>query len=465
MTAPTLLATVLTLAAGAGDQHPQLLAVSVGLVRITSTRPGTDKPWTVPGERPKSGGCDALAGIATAALGPAGVVTKFLCASAGGDAKAQRHSSSAPDLYVRVSLGRGATFRSYTVAKSFSHSFEFRVVVPTAAVPRSGLTVQVIDDDGTPNEETKEVIGSVRLTPSQLVESAAAGTVITQSDGGVEKIEITVEAADGTPRTRAQPLDVSKGIANLSGFPVAAGEVVEVQAHGEYRMRGRGDLVTPVGLSPGTEVAANFPDEPFRSGPHAAGLVRVGKSGVFRGFLVAPCATFVSPYDGFLSLGINETRQARATGDVTFDITARPATVAELAAPSLECSSASRTPAASTATWAAAAAESIAGRLRERGDGLAAAIVKITHPSGHGPSLLDLRASAGAENVAIVITAGWRGGLTSAPYQTTVRWEFNERRHIRAAVVADTALMKVAPKNATALDEYFRDEVFKLVER
>ncbi len=95
---------------------------------------------------------------------------------------------------------------------------------------------------------------------------------------------------------------------------------------------------------------------------------------------------------------------------------------------------------------------------------MATTIVKLTHPSGHAPSLLDVQATAGAENVTIVITAGWRGGLTNSPYQTSVRWELNARRHIRATVAADSAVVRVAPKNATMLDEYFRDEVYKVVE-
>jgi hypothetical protein len=96
-------------------------------------------------------------------------------------------------------------------------------------------------------------------------------------------------------------------------------------------------------------------------------------------------------------------------------------------------------------------------------DQVATQVIRLTHPSGRGAFLKDLRPGAIGETVTVLITVGWRGGLTNSPYETTVRWEFNSRRHVLAEAIKDSAAIKIAPANAKALDEYFRDKIYSMV--
>ena len=398
-------------------------------------------------------------GLATGGAGLlAGSAMKALCAEASSDtgAPAQARMDTAPDIYLRLSGGK-QTLRSYTVARTLSNTFKWRAVVPVGAIPKTGLVLEVVSDDGGTDEDTKEVIGQTRLSADKLVDAAKQGTLLTIADGGIEKLEMVVEAADTTPRKRSQPVDIHQGSVVLEQFSVAAGEVVEVQAHGEYRVSGRAEPVSPAG---GAGAAARtFQDGVFKSGSPGAALVRVGKRRLTTGALVTPCAALVTPYEGLVFVGINSQDPTSARGDLDFDVTVRVPTETEWrSGKAAECKAAQVHD--DTAELAAFAAKAIS-QLRAR-PGLAATILKFTHPTGDNPALGAVEQVPGTTKTSAkaLITIVWKGGILGGAHSTTVGWEFNPHRHISLLLQTDDANVKVAPENLKKLDAVFRDEVF-----
>jgi hypothetical protein len=148
-----MLVALLALLAVADASAPELISVDVGLVRVTSIKPGTNEPWAVPQQKSQGDGCGLFA-LAAGALtgGPGALISKTLCASlADTGTGAQTHSETDPNIYVKLTSGR-SVFRSYTVPKTRSHRFNFRVIVPVAAIPKPGLELNVVNDDGSPVE-------------------------------------------------------------------------------------------------------------------------------------------------------------------------------------------------------------------------------------------------------------------------------------------------------------------------
>jgi hypothetical protein len=435
-----LLAAIMT-AGDAAAAGPQVLALQIDLVRIKPLRPGTDKTWVIPAEKRKKddGGMCNLLALGTAATG-VGVVAsgavKTMCSEAASEpgAPAQARMETAPDIYLRLTGGR-EVLRSYTVAKTLSNTFKWRAVVPVAAVPKTGLVLEVVSDDGGEDEESKEVIGQTRLSSDTLLDAAKNGTLITVADGGVEKLELTVEMADATPRKKTQPLDVHQGMAVLEKFGVAAGEVVEVQALGEYRVAGRGEPVPPAG---GMGAATRtFQDGVFKSGSPGAALVRVGKRRLVAGALVTPCAALLSPYEGAVFIGINNQDPSSARGDLEFDVTVRTPTEAEWrTGTATECKPAqAKDDTAELTAFAAKAIDRLKGNA-----GIAAAILKYTHPTGGKPTLRSIESAPGTKTSArAMITVDWKGGILGGAHATTIGWEFNSHRHIAASLVRDDA--------------------------
>lgn len=442
----TMLASVLTVLATAAfaGGPPDLIAIEVDLVRVTPTRPGTNQPWALPGRPAQDNSCALFstavtaAGVASGGVGLlAGPAVKSLFCSDPG-AAGQAHSVTDPNIYVRLSSGRMA-FRSYTVAKTRSHSFKFRVLVPVAAIPRAGLVLDVVDDDGSGDGESQETIGHVRLSADKLIEAAKSEAPIELKDGGIEKLELIASVVEPNPRTKSQTLNVQKGLAALDNFSVSAGEVVEIQARGAYRVSGRSDadLVTAKGF-PGAGVT--YPDEPFKNGPLGAGLVRIGQRGVMKGYLVTPCASFISPFEGQIAVGINNGHPETARGDLQFDVRVRPASESEWKAgaadacvPAAEVSS--NAPSGDTAVLANKAAT----RLKAFGDKFAVDIIKRLHPTGGNATLGNVEVKPSAAGVVALITTEWRGGLLGTAYTSTIRWEFSPARHVGSFLVSDTA--------------------------
>jgi len=450
----------------ANASAPQLISIEVGLVRVTPFRPGTQTPWAIPRRPSQSDPCGLLVPVATVAAGAAtmgaglagGAVLKSLCTTMTDKGTAtQAHFESDPSIYVRLVSDR-MTFRSYTVDKTRSHRFKFRVVLPVAASPKAGLVLDVVDDDGSADEESKEVIGTVRLTGDSLLAAAKDGSPLVEKDNGVEKIEMIVSPAEAKVRTKTQAFDVSQGLVAVGDdFEVSAGEVVEVQAHGAYRLERRREPVTVAGYV--GDAATNYPDEPFRSGPAGAAVVRIGGRRLLKGYLVTPCASFIAPFAGKLAVGVNNRRIETVRGDLNFDITVRPPTETEWKVGAAEhCSPKAEVKEALTDLPSRADATAV--RLRQMGDQLAAAILGKLHPTGKAPVLKAVEARALPTGIAVVIASEWQGGILGNPYTTIVRWEFNERRHIATVVPKDTAAIVYSADALKALDRYFESQLY-----
>jgi len=456
-------------AADATAAKPEYVSIEVGLVRVTPFRPGTQTPWAIPGKPSQSDPCAVLAPALTVAAGAAtmgaglagGSIIKGLCTSITDQGAATRtHVESDPNIYVRLVSDR-VTLRSYTVAKTRSHRFTFRAVVPTAAIPRAGIVVDVVSDDGSPDEESKEVIGTARLSSERLLAAARDGAPLELKDNGAEKIELTVAPAEPKPRRKTQAFDVSQGlVAVADGFEVLAGEVIEVQARGAYRIAKRPEPITPEGYA--GDLRSNYPDEPFKSGAAGAALVRIGGRRLLKGFLVPPCTSFIAPFGGTLAVGVNDRRLEKVRGDMTFDIDVRPATEAEWKSAAAEnCSPKDRPqePAADLSPRA----NVTAARLRQMGDRLAAAILSKLHPTGKAPVLKGVEARATPTGVAVLIATEWHGGIMGTPYTTLVRWEFNERRHIAAGISKDNASIVASHDAIEGLNKFFESQLYPAV--
>lgn len=441
----------------AEEPSSNVIAIEVGLVRVTPTRPRTNLTWAIPGRPAKDNSCALIAGAGAAATGAGLLATpaivKFLCSDPGSAPNA--HSDTDPNIYIRLSSDR-MSFRSYTVAKTRSHSFKFRTVIPVAGIPKAGLVIEVVNDDNSGNEESQETIGHIRISAKKLLGAAENGMPIEEADNGIEKIEIIVTPVDTKSRVKSQTVDVLKGIATLEDFPVSAGEVIEVQAHGAYYMVDR--AVTAMGY-PGKGTA--YPDAPFATAPIGSGMLRVGKHGLMKGYVVAPCANVISPYDALLLVGINNGHPEAARGDLIFDVTVRPATVAEwqsgsatTCVPVMEAQS--RTPAAGSA----AMVEKVGSQLESLGDKLAEAIIKKLHPTGVKAILKGVEMQSTPAAMVALITSDWHGGILGTPYTTTVRWEFNSERHIGAFPTHDTADIISSTAAKKALDIFFSSELY-----
>ncbi len=445
----------------AAADSPQVIALEVGLVRVSPHRPGTDQPWVIPAEKKRTGTGFCTVATVTVGAATAGVgagVTKALCeaASAPPGVPSQRRMETSPDIYVRLT-GQKVMLRSYTVPKTLSNTFRWRALVPVAAIPPTGLVLEVLNDDGGPDEEGREVIGQTRLTATKLLEAVSTGGLITVTDNGIEKLELVVEAASTTARRKTQRLDVHQGMVAVENLSVGAGEVFEVQARGEYRVGGRPAPIPATG-APGA-AARTFQDGPFKAATPGAAIVRVGRRGLATSALATPCAALLSPYEGLVFAGINNQDPSKAQGDLEFDVTVRPATDAEWrTSPLAECN-ASASPSDDTGLLTKLTAKAV--RRLKAEPGLADVILKNTHPTGRAPMLRSIDTDPSSKASArVFVTVDWKGGVLGGAHATRVAWEFNTNRHIAAAVVADNANVAVSPDHLKRLDAWFRDEVF-----
>ena len=444
-------------AKAAEEPSSNVIAIEVGLVRVTPTRPGTNQTWAIAGRPAKDDSCAVIAGAGAAVTGvglldtPA--IVKLFCSDPGSAPNA--HSDTDPNIYVRLGSDR-MSFRSYTVAKTRSHSFKFRTVIPVAGIPRAGLVVEVVNDDNSGNEESQETIGHIRISSKQLLDAAENGMPIEEANNGIEKIEIIVTPVDTKSRVKSQTVDVLKGIATLEDFPVSAGEVIEVQAHGAYYVADR--EVTAIGYM---GKGAAYPDVPFATAAIGSGMLRVGKHGLMKGYVVAPCANFISPFDALLAVGINNGHPEAARGDLKFDVTVRSATVAEWQSGSATtCVPVMETQSTTPAASSTAMVDKVGARLKSLGDKLAEAIIKKLHPTGIQATLRSVEMQSTPAATIALITSDWHGGILGNAYTTTVRWEFNSERHIGAFPIRDTAEIVSSTPAKKALDILFSSKLY-----
>ena len=94
------------------------------------------------------------------------------------------------------------------------------------------------------------------------------------------------------------------------------------------------------------------------------------------------------------------------------------------------------------------------------GETLAKKFLNLTHPSGTNSSLNGITVEKEGGVLICNITVAWKGGVLGTKYSTTFQWKCTKNGHLAAKISADNAVMKVAPKNLKAMEEYFRTEVF-----
>jgi len=503
-------------AAAGSTEAPKTLVLDVGLVRVSSLRPGTQKPWDPPSEKAQStnGNCDVLADAAdlvmdlspfhvpgsTTAVKVGRGACHFLTGVA---AKGQVTSKTDPDPFVRVVASPEVSYRSPTIVDALSHVFHFRVAVPVGAIPNSGLELYVQNDSGRGTAESQEVIGSLRLRRKQLLDAFEGSGLLRLDDkeGGLERIEIAVSEDDSKGVKARGTLNVSKAsVARIPGLDINAGDVVEVSAVGRYELEG-----SPMGADGLAPNRLNFTDAALRGAPHGAALAVVGEYGRFASFLTKSCRRFVAPSGGILAVGINDQRPTSKAasggvtrGSVSFQIDVRPPTPEEWrtgvvsgrceAPPQTAVALADRidqapssptrsevlsdgdgpdvAPAAGAppeaAVWSGPVIAAVQRLAQSRSSNIAIAVQRILHPSGNGAVLRNFDYVPDPNKLIFRFATSWRGAFGTR-YVTTVAWEIGPDGHHRAAVLSDTARIPIGRRNLQELNRYFATNLYPMV--
>lgn len=115
-------------------------------------------------------------------------------------------------------------------------------------------------------------------------------------------------------------LDVSHGL-QTTDIEVIAGEVLRVEAIGEYIVSSWDKtVISPAGY-PTEKKSYNLDLRPLDVGPHGAAIMIISADETaINGFLVGKCLTAVSPFSGILSLGVNDRETDNNSGSVQFTI-------------------------------------------------------------------------------------------------------------------------------------------------
>ena len=79
---------------------------------------------------------------------------------------------------------------------------------------------------------------------------------------------------------------------------------------------------------------------------------------------------------------------------------------------------------------------------------------ELAHPSGKGGILSILSTSRKDEHTRVDIVIEWSSVMQDKTYTTEIEWVFDAQRHISSAIVADSALAPVGPKNKQAMNAY-----------
>lgn len=94
---------------------------------------------------------------------------------------------------------------------------------------------------------------------------------------------------------------------------------------------------------------------------------------------------------------------------------------------------------------------------------IAESALKILHPTGHFTGSSQWQAVEKNDDLILVFSVGWRGGITKAQYATSIEWQASENGHVKATVSADTAPFKAAAGNRDQLDAYFETTVWPAI--
>jgi hypothetical protein len=311
---------------------PSELVLRVDSVRVSTLRPQTSNHWDEPTPEANPGVVCKLASMAaSAAWSPvAGEGVNLLCEFAV-PSKPILHRLENPDLMLRLSKGTSEGLQSPVAPDTTLTTFRYEFVVPVAAVPPEGLTLEVLDADG---ELPGEVIGLTRITQDTLRKAWASPTHLLELEAGaVERLEIVVSRYEPvTVPATSRPASYSPGA--LGSRPLVAGEIVTVRASGRYTVGSFYDeTIDPAGYPGGEAKRYNFKQEPFRDAPHACAIALVGKQAV-RGVVVGSERTFSAASSGQLRVGLNDTDPGNNRGTLTFAVSTRAPTAREWLVPS-----------------------------------------------------------------------------------------------------------------------------------
>ncbi|HEU4411707.1 MAG TPA: C2 domain-containing protein [Polyangiaceae bacterium] len=308
---------------------PPWLLVRVEGVRVSPYRPGLRSAWDGPVPQPSDGAECGLLGLVAGLVNPVlGKGATYLCRI--GSRPSQREQDpSLPDLTVHVSAGGGAAYQTFTAWDSSYHVFHSEFVVPVDAVPAEGLSIAVLDRDGSKSE----LLGNVRVRRHQLLATALASPpvlVVNDVQGGLQQLELVVTPHGAGVEDTWASVEAQRGVTEAPLRPLRAGEVVEVFAIGRYRIGTWHDQwIDPQGYPGGGPREYNFEAEPFRSAPHGSAVAIVGLADAKEGAVVAPCARFVARAGGPLGLGVNDTEPSNNEGGLQFLVRVRSPSPAE----------------------------------------------------------------------------------------------------------------------------------------
>jgi hypothetical protein len=321
---------------GSPRREPTMLLVRIDAVRVATQRPDHAGSWDEKWEPSSSdAGCKLLGLAAGAVAGAdAGTATGLLCRLLGEESGAQGQSDpKAPDLLIKVTTDPSTVYRTYIAADTYSQMFQYSLVLPVAEIPRSGLQLIVLDQDGASIGEG-ELIGSIRVSREQLLAAAVhTPPIMTLEDGPLEKLELVVEPYREDTRSAMRMHPVTDPMSELAQLYVHAGEVVEILAEGPYSVASNGFLLGPAGYQDGSRRAYNLPDPAFGTFAHGAAVARVGHRGAHAAFAVDGCVIVASPFTGSVSIGVNDRDRANNHGTLSFDVVVRPPGRGEWARP------------------------------------------------------------------------------------------------------------------------------------
>lgn len=306
--------------------EPPWLNIRVDTVRVSPQRPGTHLGWDPPASASSKEAECGLLGLVVGLINPVvGRGAHLLCRMDVQQKKGEG-AQELPDLAVFVHAGMGKVYETHTEQDSISAIFRQEFLVPTAAIPPDGLVFEVIDRDGL----QYEMIGRARALRRDLVATAFSSRhtmTLVDPQGGIHTLELIVEPYFYRYEPISDTMPANEGTKQIRFRPLRAGEVMEVQAYGQYRVGTWHDnVINPQGFPGNTLREYNFKTPPFIDAPHGSGLAIVAARDIRQGIVVTACTTVVTRLGGNLLIGINDEDPSNNQGWIQFAVGIRPAT-------------------------------------------------------------------------------------------------------------------------------------------